>query len=228
MPLTINVDIDATELVLRLHRGERRLAYAAVNAINQTAKKIQAAEIAHLEETFEVRQWTFMRRQVAIISPFASVSKSRAYAEIAVGDKPRLLLSQFERTTPPATREPFTAGAKSVGEPVVGGARPTWPEQVPAELRMKKLNFNLTKRGKRRVGVTRTHVYLVPGTGIFQRTGKGPSGTRLIYFFDKNKKPIPKTLEFIDTAKATADEWFGELMEREVINAIGRAAGRRP
>lgn len=234
MPMTINVDIDNSELVLRLHRGQRRLSYGVVNAINKTAKKIQVAERAHLLATFNVRQWNFMRRQVAIIQPFASVTGgrsgvSRAYAEIRIGHKKRLLLSKFERDEAVYYRTPFTAGAKATAEPVVGGpARPEFADPVPPAFRMKKLNFRLTKRGKRRVGITRTQTYLVPGVGVFQRTAAGPEGTRIVYYFDKNRKRIPKTLEFYETAIVTADEWFGEFMEREVINAIGRAGGRRP
>jgi hypothetical protein len=41
--MRIDLQIDSTELVLRLENGQRRLAYAVVNAINNTAKRIQAA-----------------------------------------------------------------------------------------------------------------------------------------------------------------------------------------
>ena len=219
--MRIDLQIDSTELVLRLQNGQRRLAYAAVNAINNTAKRIQAAERRRVEEEFTVRKKEFIRREAAIIKPFASVRQGRAYAEIAVGQKPRLLLSAFERG---AVRKPFTSAAKSVAEPVVGGpARPRFTESVPPELRMGRLRFDRTKTGKRRAGVTRTSTYLVPAVGIFQRVGKETS--RMVYIFTRGKRIKPR-LRFVETARKEARRWFREEMQREVVNAIARARGR--
>ena len=219
--MRIDLTIDSTELVLRLQNGQRRLAYAVVNAINNTAKRIQAVERRRVEQEFTVRKKEFIRREAAIIKPFASVKQGRAYAEISVGRKPRLLLSAFERG---AERKPFTSAAKSVAEPVVGGpARPRFTQSVPPELRMGRLRFDRTKTGKRRAGVTRTRTYLVPEVGIFQRVGKETS--RMVYVFTRGKRIKPR-LRFVETAQKEARRWFREEMEREVINAIARARGR--
>jgi hypothetical protein len=219
--MTINLQIDSAQLVLRLQNGQRRLAYAVVNAINNTAKRIQEAERRRVEEEFTVRKKEFIRRQAAIIKPFASVKQSRAFAEIAVGQKPRLLLSAFERG---AERKPFTPAARSVAEPVVGGpARPRFAQTVTPELRVGKLRFDRTKTGRRRAAVTRTKTYLVPKVGIFQRIGKAT--TRAVYLFTRGKKLAPR-LHFVETAEKEANKWFREEMEREVVNAISRARGR--
>ena len=219
--MRIDLTIDSTELVLRLQNGQRRLAYAVVNAINSTAKRIQDAERRRVEEEFTIRKKEFIRREAAIIKPFASVRQGRAYAEIAVGQKPRLLLSAFERG---AERKPFTPSARSVAEPVVGGpARTQFSQQVTPELRMGRLRFDRTKTGRRRAGVTRTKTYLVPEVGIFQRVAK--DATRIVYFFSRGKRLEPR-LRFIETAEREAQTWFGDEMEREVINAIARARGR--
>ena len=219
--MKINLQIDSAQLVLRLRNGQRRLAYAAVNAINNTAKRIQAAERRRVEDEFTVRKKEFIRREAAIIKPFASVKQGRAYAEVSVGRKPRLLLSAFERG---AVRKPFTSAAQSVAEPVVGGpARLRFTESVPSELRMGRLRFDRTKTGKRRAGVTRTRTYLVPEVGIFQRVGKDAS--RMVYIFTRGKRIKPR-LRFVETARKEARRWFREEMQREVINAIARARGR--
>ena len=42
--MRIDLKIDSAPLVLRLQNGQRRLAYAVVDAINNTAKRIQTAE----------------------------------------------------------------------------------------------------------------------------------------------------------------------------------------
>lgn len=219
--MKINLQIDSAHLVLRLRNGQRRLAYAAVNAVNNTAKRIQAAERRRVEEEFTVRKKAFIRREAAIIKPFASVKQGRAYAEISVGQKPRLLLSAFERG---AARKPATSAAKSVAESVVGGpARPTFTQPVTPELRLRRLRFDRTKTGKRRTGVTRTRTYLVPEVGIFQRVGKEAS--RMVYIFTRGKRIKPR-LRFVQTARKEARRWFREEMEREVVNAITRARGR--
>jgi len=219
--MKIDLQIDSAPLILRLQNGQRRLAYAVVNAINNTAKRIQDAERSRVEEEFTVRKKDFIHREAAINKPFASVRQARAFAEIAVGQKPRLLLSAFERG---AERKPFTPAARSVAEPVVGGpARPRFAQAVTPELRVGKLRFDRTKRGRRRAGVTRTQTYLVPKVGIFQRVGK--EVTRAVYLFTRGKKIQPR-LEFVETAEKEADKWFREEMEREVVNAIARARGR--
>jgi hypothetical protein len=219
--MKIDLQIESTQLVLRLQNGQRRLAYAVVNAINNTAKRVQEVERRRVEEEFTVRRKDFIRREAAIIKPFASVRQARAFAEIAVGQKPRLLLSAFERG---AERKPFTPAARSVAEPVVGGpARPQFSAQVTPELRVGKLRFDRTKTGRRRVGVTRTKTYLVPKVGIFQRIAK--ETTRAVYLFTRGKKVEPR-LHFVETAEKEANKWFREEMEREVVNAIARARGR--
>jgi len=219
--MNINVQIDSTALVLRLQNGQRRLAYAVVNAINNTAKRIQEAERRRVEEEFTVRKTQFIRREAAIIKPFASVKQGRPFAEISVGKKPRLLLSLFERG---ATRKPATSGARRVAEPVVGGpARPEFRRPVTPEFKLRRLRFDRTSTGKRRAGVTQTKTYLVPGVGIFQRLGA--EAARAVYIFTSGKKLKPR-LRFVKTAEQVAQKWFREELEREVVNAIARARGK--
>jgi hypothetical protein len=209
--MRIDLQIDSADLVLRLQNGQRRRAYAVVNAINNTAKRIQDAERRRVEAVFTIRKKEFMRREAAVIKPFANVRQGRPYAEIAVGQKPRLLLSAFERG---AERKPFTPSATSVAEPVVGGpARPQFSKQVTPELRMGRLRFDRTKTGRRRAGVTKTSTYLVPKVGIFQRISK--EAVRVVYLFTHGKKIKPR-LHFVETAEKEAQKWFGEEMERAI------------
>jgi hypothetical protein len=192
-----------------------------VNPINAPATRLPATERQHIEREFTIRRKDFLLRQAAVIKPFASVKQGRPYAEIAVGQTPRLLLSAFERG---AERKPFTPGARRVAEPVVGGpARPQFSQPVVPELRAGRLRFDLTKTGRRRASAVRTKTYLVPDVGIFQRTG--PKTTRLVYAFTRGKKLEPR-LRFVVTAKREADLWFREEMEKEVINSIVRTKGR--
>jgi len=233
--MKIDLRVDSTDLVLHLRNGERRLAYAVVNVINSTARRVQDAERQRVEGVFTIRKKDFMRREAAVIKPFANVRQGRPYAEIAVGQKPRLLLSAFERG---GERRPATAGAKHVAVPVKGSpARPTFASPVPDALQWTRLRFRKTHAiGTRPSGRTRRTkpktsgiwfgeqgTYLIPGVGVFIRGGQ--AGTRrLLYAFAKDVRLRPR-LQFVKTAEHEAQKWFAEEMEREVINAIARAGG---
>ena len=217
----IDAKFDSTRLVLRMRNGSKRLAYAAVNAINKTAKHIQRRQREHVEKEFTIRKPEFMKRQAAIIKPFASVKEARAYAVVAVGEKPRLLLSAFERG---AERKPATPGARVVAEPVIGGpARPTFRDPVPTEFRMKRLRFDKTKSGKARKAVAEASLFLIPGTGIFQRL-QGQSA-KAVYIFTRGKR-LRRRLQWEERARGIADRWLPEYFQREVAKAIAHDKGR--
>ena len=219
--LTINARFDTSLLTSRMRNRHKRLAYAAVNALNNTAKRIQRELRHRVEAEFELRKKEFVLREAAKIKPFASVKQARAFVEISIGQKPRLLLSQFERG---AKREPVTPGATFVAEPVIGGpARPTWPGSVPPAFRMSRLKFARTKTGKVRAAVKTTGTYLVRGVGIFQRVA-GETTSRAVYIFTRGKR-IEARFPFTVIARRVGDKWLGEEFEREVIKAIERSKG---
>jgi len=218
--MKIDVKIDNTQLVLRLRKGEKRLAYAAVNAINNTLKRIQEAERQHVESEFTIRRRDFIRREAAVVKPFANVRQGRPFGEIAVGQKPRLLLAEFEKG---AERLPFTPGAQRWGAPIIAGpARPSFASKIVPQLDIRRLKFDLTKTGRRRKAVTETATYLIAKVGIFQRLGKNAS--RLVYFFSRGSRLKPR-LHFVQIAEKEANRWFKEEMEREVVKAIQFSRG---
>lgn len=221
--LIIDAQFDTSALVGRMKNSSKRLAYAAVNAINNTAKRIQREIRQHVKGEFELRKDEFILREAAKIRPFASVKQARAYAEISVGQKPRLLLSQFERG---AAREPVTAGAQFVAEPVIGGpARPDWARSVPPEFRMSRLRFDRTKTGKIRAAQKKTSTYLVAGVGIFQRLA-GETRGRAVYIFTKGKRIEAGRLPFTRIAQRIGVKWLGREFEREVQKALERARSK--
>lgn len=215
--MQIRYKIDPAQLLTKLRNGEKRFAYAVVNAINATAKDVQKAEQAQISKSFTLRKREFMKRMAAVIKPFASVGQQRAFAEVSVGQKPRLLLSIFERG---GERKPATEGARYVPVPVRGGpARPTWRSPVPTPWRMSRLKFKRTARGQPSAVSRRTRTYLIPALGIFQRVG---SGARPVYLFTRHKKLRP-TLHWMRTAVTTANKQFKRNLEREVTEALTRA-----
>lgn len=248
--MRIDATIDTTSLLLRLKNGERRLVYATVNAVNATAKRVQEAARQNLRDKFQLRKPDFLLRMAAVIKPFASVKRGIIFAEVSVGKKSRLLLAEFEAG---GKREPFVG--KRVAVPITGSAaRPSKGASVPVEYQFTRLAFRppLSAREKRvrksiqgntarqtrglrslfdthqageRIWKGQRRTYLIPGVGVFRRTGPGPKDTEMIYLFDSDVR-IPATLQFLETAKRIADVWFKEEMERETVKAIEFARGR--
>ena len=268
--MQIDVKIDAAPLFLRLANGQRRLAYAVVNAINNTVKRVQHAEFIEIQEAFEIRKPQFFfgtpgrpGGTAARIKPFASVKQGRPFAEIAVQAPEgrglvsrRTLLPYYEKG---GVRPIFTPGAHEVAVPITGSAaRPSWASSVPQELTFAGMHMVAYRAGKRVrragqrksrqgqslygtggrfkiptqgqtqwKGKARTFILLDAGpelkSGVFQRTGRGE--IRMLYRFARPRELV-RRLHWIDTARRTADQWFGEEMERQVIDAIQHDRGR--
>lgn len=215
--MEIRSSVDARGLLLKLEKGQRKLAYAVANGINDTAKTIQGETRTAVAEAFTLRgsKGEFLKRQAAIVKPFASAKSGRPFAEIAVGRKERLLLGQFERG---GKREPFVG--KRVAVPITGNpARPTFSSPVVANLRIKRLGL---KPDPRRPGqlIGRQNTYTVKDVGIFQRLGPGPRNSRLLYAFDSDVQ-LPKRVQFTalwrKRAEALLDDNIDRRIKRELL-----------
>lgn len=246
------IRIDAARPLAVLRNGGRRMQYAIVNGLNDTAKDVQKAARERVTSTLTVRKSEFIKRQAAIID-FASVSGKRFQARIAVGQKERLLLSLLEAG---GERKSF-GGGRRVAVPRTGGpARPDFAQPVPAALRIRALRLikvvagqvmrtkkgrsrrerrdvtfkaHVTSTGKVQIkGRQRTFVLTstakAPEGGIYQRVGPGPDDIRLIYPFVQSPalKPI---LRWIETAKRTAGHHFASNLNRRVRAEWSRALG---
>jgi hypothetical protein len=245
--MKIDFNFDAKEMERRFGLTEKNLAYAAVNAINRTALQVQKQAQDNVKARFVLRQPQFVLRQAAVIKPFASVGQGRPYAEVAVGQKPRLLLSDFEQG---GQRDPFVG--KNVAVPITGSpARPGFSDQVPGNLRITALGLqptlNAAQRQQRRsikggtaketrslranftaaagagqVWKGRERTYMIPYIGVFQRTGPKKADTVLLYKFMPHPQLKPK-LGFLAMAKADGNAWLSDNMERAIIEEMNRA-----
>jgi hypothetical protein len=140
-PNFLDVRVDASSAIALLTLGKKRLDYASVNAVNSTAKRVQAAEKEQVGRAFTLRdKRSFIERQAAIIKPFASVPANRYFAQISVGQKPGLLLSSFEAGGARPRTSPLPS--KGVAVPVTGGpARPSRTSPVPSSFRLANLRI---------------------------------------------------------------------------------------
>jgi hypothetical protein len=248
----LEVRIDAARCLALLRNGGKRMAFAVVNALNQTAKEIQTGEREHAASAFTLRKRDFVLREAAVIraaaggSGFASVGAGRFEARISVGQKPRLLLSGFEEG---AERRPFKG--KNVAAPVTGGpARPSFSAGVSDAFTFRNLGLrrvksngqskrkrrttvrieqSITKQGKVQwKGAHRTFLLTetgrAPQGGVFQRVGPGRDDIRMVYSFRPPFR-LDRRLHFLDTGTRIADQRFQRNLLAEVNAALAYNLG---
>lgn len=205
--MQINLKFDQSKLKARTLREAKRLAFNTAQALNETIKEIQTAERINLERKFTLRRSTFMHRLIKVFA-FASAKKGRAFAEIGIDNKKRVLLSQFEKG---GVKEPVKG--ERVAVPLTGqAARPQFSEPVVEQFTFRRLRLRKRKAkgGPRFAG--RLGTYIVPGVGVFHRVAKNmKQKAELIYAFVSRPRLDP-ILEFDKVAKRTFNKvWPGEV-----------------
>jgi hypothetical protein len=241
------MNMDAKRLMDRMDLSAKNIAYASVNAVNKTALQVQAQARSNVQARFTLRQRQFIMRQAAIIKPFASVSQGRPSAEVFVGQKERLLLSDFEKG---ALRPAFVG--KNVAVPITGSpARPGFASPVPGSMRISSLGLqpSLTSAQKQQrrsikggsaketramrqqftsaagagqVWKGKQRTYMIPGLGIFQRTGPKKGDTTMLYKFKPHPQLKP-TMGFLAMAKADGQRWLADNLQSALIQELNRA-----
>lgn len=211
MPVALNIEFDLSQLQKRFELEEKQFVSGVAQAINKTGLEVQIAERANLDRQFHLRNVQFMYRLIKIFS-FASPSKGRPFLDIGIDNtKQRLLLPEFEVGGP---RDPFVG--KNVALPVFGSpTRLTVSSAVPGRLTFQRLQFQRAASG-RLEGKQKT--YIIPGVGVFMRTGKGKArqNSKLIYAFRSNLKIAP-SLHFgqiaADKFQATFEGYFFKIFD---------------
>lgn len=224
--MEITVSVDAARPLALLRNGSKRMAFAVVNALNHTAKEIQKGELARVRSEFTVRKHKFIAREAAVIrgagggSGFANVKQGRFEVRIAVGQKPRLLLSDFEAG---GTKRPFKG--RKVAVPLTGGpARPSFGQAVPEAFMFRGLKLRRVRGGVK--GAHRTFILKqtarAPQGGVFQRVGPGRGDIRMVYSFAPAPR-LDRRLRFIQTGEAIANRVYAAALAREVDAAFSYA-----
>lgn len=243
---SVYIEVDEARVLALLRKGGKRMAFAVVNALNKTAKAVQAEQRKRVRQTVTVRKTKFIDRTIASIrkrgggSGFASVKLGRYEARIAIDDKPRLLLEKLEHG---GERAPFTQGARRMAVPVPGGpARRTQRSSVPREFtyRALRLRSSSGKGRKRKTNVTfsgsvtrsgklqwkgknRTFVLhstaRAPEGGVFQRTGPGRDDIRMVYSF-RRKYRLRQRLQWMRTGRRVVERTMQPELRRQVQNTL--------
>lgn len=252
----MTVEVRAADVLGVLKNGQKRIAYAVVNALNKSIRDVQKAEREGVLHEFTVRKREFVERQVAVIgggggeAGFARVASGRFEARVRVGQKQRLLLSAFERggTRVTAMRQ---TGAVPVGKraavPIVGGpARPTFAQPVPSAftfkgLRLRKGGPSVHASKRKRVteasGEGRVQFTGAQRTFVVQESARTPEGGVFqrvgtargdvrIVYAFKREQRLAPRLGFERRAAAKAATSFPYHLRAEVAAALAFAARR--
>lgn len=229
--MKIDIKFDLAGLKIKTLKEKKRLAYGTAAAINDTLKTVQTQERVNLDQKFTVRKAQFMYRLIKI-QTFASVTKDVPYGEVGIDStKARVLLSMFEDG---GTKQPVIG--QNVAVPVTGGAaRPSFGDLVKDEFTFKALGFkriNLTHAGrealtaKKRFGVKgrltadyyiwagKERTFILPGIGVFQRTGPGKDDIKLIYSFVKAAR-LGARLGFVERARTVIGQTFAKAFDTQ-------------
>jgi hypothetical protein len=230
--MTFTVNMDVSKLLKNNDLTSKNIAYGVVNAINKAAIEFQAKARENLKARFTVRQ-AGMEKLAAVIKPFANVKASRPFAEVSVGQKRGLLLGDFERGAAKRSQIGSNVAVPLTGTPARPGfAAPVTQNLRITALSFKQSLNSAQKKEQRAIkgidakatraarkeyrrqqaagskkpwrGNQRT--YLIPGRGVFQRTGgsgqgkkSGGSTTRKIYSFLAAPTLKPQ-MHFLDLA----------------------------
>lgn len=213
-----------------------QLRFAVSLALNNTIKDVQTAIRSGLHQRFAVRQAGFIERGIMIErGDFATKEKLTARVSLA---KRAGFLRKFEE-----------GGVKTAFDPTTPIAipsqniRPTFEAQVPLAMYPKNLRLvprrdvkgirparvHQTRRGVTQIkGKRRTfvldpkHHFGVKTWGVYERTGPGRRDIRLIWTY-KSKIPIPKRLQFVETARRVALERWPKNLGAAIARALATA-----
>lgn len=234
--MQIKIEIDAEHLNVRTTKEAKNLAYSVAQALNDTARDVQSRVQEDVRQAFHLRktsrsETSWLVRQVAVLA-WASVKHLRAYAEIGIRKRDRLLLAKYDVSASSSIREPFTPGAKNVAVPITRNTRygGVITGTVEKTKRFGALKFKTmhTKSGKRQIkGKLRT--FILPATathphgGVYQRVGAPKRQASFTHGGARTKGQKTKPSPIADTGIRMLYSFRRAFRLRKVFSLIQRA-----
>ncbi len=228
MALKVTVESNFLQLKALLDGTARQIPFALKVAINDTAKDFQKVQTRQIMKVFTIRRATFAKRAVKI-KPFAT--KQNLEAKVSIdppGGQARAdIFAKFETPSIKTPRE---------------GQHLAIPSDVPRYLRRTRSRPSPLKTLKlRRVGRTirgERRTFVIPGVGVFQRTGRRlkrrirrrvravGNKLRLLFKFARRAR-IDDRLQFVDTAKKVVKDTFPGHMHKSFEHAMATTRRKR-
>jgi hypothetical protein len=206
--MSAQITVDASSLFTLTAKVLRQVPFAANNAIRRTAMEASDAGRREVQSHFTLRK-QFIARRVKILK----YSRPDDLTAI-IGIDPRVqgapILLPFFETGYGGTKLPVHGSGIAV--PITGSpARPNFQDPVARSFRYTALGL-VHGKGKKRT-------FIIPGIGVFERTGPGKREITLIYAFEQTAPLRPRMevreriVEVIRTRFATIfyEEFHKEL-----------------
>lgn len=221
--MDIKVAVDMDSVVRLTSEALRQLPYAANNAITRTAQEAAAAAQLEASSHLQIRK-NFLLRRIRVLqySRAGNLTAIVGVDENVQGSP--LIIGLLEEGQ---SGEKKGSTGEGVAVPLTGSpARPSFPRSVPSKLFYQRLAMeaHTTKSGKIQMkGKQRT--FVIPGLGIFQRTGAKRSGSKsvLIYSFKPSAKLGPHVRLREAMLRVIGERFapiFTEEFEKEILARI--------
>ena len=216
--IEIRVNIDP--LVQRFAALSRQIPFATSRAINFTLNDIQAAERQHLDSAFILRRRSFIEQTIKINSEDRA-SKTKLVGTVRI-DPTRDFLAKFEK---PGVKRSRSGGSLALPSGILRRKR---SDVVPASMRPKAFQFQLTRTKKGKVqfkGAKRTFIVEtgVFSGGILQRIGRGAGSRLVVLYWFQRAVQLPPVLGFETTARRVTAARFQLNFNRALDEAIRTA-----
>lgn len=218
----ITITLDPSDFTGELDDFARRqLPFATALALNSVGFDFQNAQQLGMDRRFTLRRKAFIEQGIYFPrDQRADYRKGQMHATVSIEPK-RDFLTKFQQG---GWKRPRSSSRLAVP----AEARRTKAGIVAKSERIGELQIRLHGRGPKATvgrGLKRTFSIRLPdGRGyIFRRTGKGKrSDLRLLYIF-RPRVPIPASLEFYETAEATARARFPDAFATAFARAMRTA-----
>jgi hypothetical protein len=208
----ISVDIDISKAVDMATTVLKKFPYATNTALSAVGKEIVDAERADLQVKFQVRK-QFILNRVRILQYSRANNLTMIVGIDANVQGGPLLLPSFEdggQKTPAAGPE--------IAIPITGeAARPSFAVNIPRSMLYKQLQIQRTTTRSGAVQWKgRKRTFVIPGVGVFQRTGPGKDEAALIYRFQVSA-PLKRWMRFREIATRVFADRFNALWNQAFI-----------
>lgn len=246
MKAGIEFHLDTRVLEQKLYRTEKNLVMTASQALNDTAYQIQADTKHEISRTMHVRNEAFTFGQVKVKKSL--VFKTGLEASVGIFPKKRSFLTSYiEGGERPTTTKKKSSKRGALIPRTGSPARPTIGDVswLLSDLQLKRYQVNpeskqavSSREARRKAGRKPSPYYapssvfwrseqgrefLIPGVGVFERTGPGRSDLDLLWSVQRHPVQLHQLLPFFEISRQDWQKTF----HRNFLERIAKGWNRK-
>jgi hypothetical protein len=209
--MSAQITVDASSLFALTAKVLRQIPFAANNAIRRTATEARDAGRAEVQSHFTLRK-TFIARRVKIMK-YSTPQDLTAVIGIDNRVQGAPILLPFFESGFGGDKRPIHGSGLAV--PITGSpARPNFSDPVARSFRYTNLAL-ASGKGKKRT-------FIIPGIGVFERTGPGKRDITIVYAFERTIPLRPRMTfreRIVEVIRLRFPTIFYEEMHKELTIA---------